>query len=164
MSSVLRYDKSSRLPCNYGTCKCGDRTHRPSSRGLSLRRLLRRCTHNRLPGQFMVERAASRSSVCTAASRFGLHSYFVSGSCLPQTANRFTSAVWIRKTVRDMRDSRMIAGLATLKHLSDAGLRASLKLITHLHIHTNPWDRVCTLAPNLLAHARCLTSPAVASS
>ena len=74
----------------------------------------------------MVEIAASRRSVCTAEGRFGLLSYFVSNSCLPLTAIRFPSDGWIRNTVRDIRDSCMIAGLVTLKHMSDAGLGASL--------------------------------------
>ena len=45
----------------------------------------------------------------------------------------------------------MIAGLVIL----DAGLGASLKLITHLH---KAVDHVCALASYLLAHARCFTS------
>ena len=129
---------------------------------LSLWWPLRRCTHNGIPGQVMVEIAASRSSVCAAVSWFGLHSYFVSDSCLSPTANRFPSARWIPKTIRDTRDSRMIAGLVTLKHMSAAGLEASLKLITHLQKHKTV-DRVCTLAPYLLAHAHCFTSVAVAT-
>ena len=42
-----------------------------------------------MPGQFLVEIAASRSFVCTAVSRFGLQTYFVSDSRLPPTANRW---------------------------------------------------------------------------
>ena len=56
----------------------------------------------------------SRSSVCTAVHRFGLHSYFVSDSCLPPAANHFSSTGWIPKHVREIRDSRMIAGLVTV--------------------------------------------------
>ena len=33
----------------------------------------------------------------------------------------------------------MTAGLVPLKHMSAAGLQASLKLITHLHKYTKPW-------------------------
>ena len=142
MSSVLRYDKSKfavEYRANSGTCKSGDRTHRQSYRDLSLWQPLRNFSQRRMPGQFMVEIAASRSPVCTAVSRIGLHSFFVADSCLPLAANRIPSAGWIRKTVRDFRDSRMITGLVKVKHMSDAGLGASLKLVTHLHKHTKPW-------------------------
>ena len=62
---------------NSGMRKGDDRVHCSSSRGMSLCSLLATLTHKRMLGQFMVERAATRSSVCTVVRRFELHSYFV---------------------------------------------------------------------------------------
>ena len=132
MSSVLRFDKSSKLATDDHEIPA---TARVVIEHTACRLVVCLFGHS----SECVEIAASRSSVCTAVNRFGLHSYFVSESCLPPTANRFPSAEWIRRTVRDIRDSRMIAGPVTVTHMSDAGLGASLKLITHLHNRTKPF-------------------------
>ena len=49
-------------------------------------------THKRMPGQFTVEIAASRDSVCTAVSKIRRHVNSVSDPCLPPSANRVPSA------------------------------------------------------------------------
>ena len=141
--SVLRYDKSSKLAADYHAILARVRVeieHTASRLVVCVSLATIEKVHS-----FMVDIAASRSSVCTAVSRFWLH--------LPPTAKRFPSAGWIRKTVRNIRDPRMIAGLVTLKHMSDAGVGASVKLITHLHKHTKPlivsapWRHTCWHMP-----------------
>ena len=48
---------------------------------------------------------------------FGLYSHLVSDACLPTAASRCASVQWIRNAIRGIRDSRVIAGLAPLKHV-----------------------------------------------
>ena len=65
--SIDRATKATRSlePRNSGMCKGDDRVHCSSSRGMSLCSLLATLTHKRMLGQFTVETAATRSSVCT---------------------------------------------------------------------------------------------------
>ena len=109
MSSVLRYDKSSKF--------AADDQAIPARARLGIEHTARRLAVCLFGGhcedaltteclrQFMVEIAASRHFACKAARRFGLHSCFVSDSCLPPTVNRSPSAGWIRKIIRDIWDS-----------------------------------------------------------
>ena len=68
--------------------RTGLRTQRQKTRGFSVWKRVKRCIHKRSPCQFMVEMAASRSSVRTAVNRGGLCSYCISDSCLTPIASR----------------------------------------------------------------------------
>ena len=79
-----------------------------------------------MPGQFMVGMAASRSSVCTAlCAQLALIFSSLTQQVVSHQPRGFAKL-----------SETFVSG--TVTHMSDAGLCASLKLVTHLHKHTKP--------------------------